>query len=1004
MTTFNSNIVLRWTDGPEIASVAWCHGKLFVGAESGIVYSFGSDDIKSPVDYETRKQLRVSTKRITRLSSLEPRKELLALDSDGNLHIFSTLLDSKSTVLCKKVTCFCRQAVECSVGDKESSPPSLGSSKILPITYMANICVASRQKIQIFSAIGEKIVHQRDITTLDTPSSICWLNNAIVFGSPKAYSIVDQDGTTQNELCSNDPLMIENKGLNTEYSHSNILAATCLDNDVMVVCQNIGVFYNTETMNLSQKNSIQWSGKLEFLGSCPPFIIGLVSHGKVEIYGIRDQLLYKQIDQSNIKSICFMQDKCLFLASSSRAVSAIEPSSYYDNLCSLLERGKISEALQLVNLYFAPNDPRKRSEIKICHTIAGWIRFSELNFPCAFQHFSFGTVDVLYLMKFWDSYYPSEFFQSCKSNEVIPDILLKFIPRATNISEFVKQGLECKTVVRSTQGKNDGKSRNPYKIKNKKSQEEILEIANRSLSLFLLKRIKNMDLEQGSNFEHPKNLKNILVTVTLLLLAEYDDPRYNLILKNKLHSLVDVQHSRSHLIKMDKSNIYSKLLIRDGQFIEAMDILADLITRRPIDSSFANGDVSIYCMELSACINTVLESFGQPKSQDVGLASTFTSVHVKEMIFKYLPILLENSPSAALEVLTRNHSVLPITSNQILTMIDEHCYRTHPGMVKNELQIKYLEDLVITHKSGGVDENTLLAQYYIDSLSPTFPKDHNIDVVEHQKQMLFSLLEGNYTFDIPKLECIAEGIDLPEIKVILNAKLGRHYQAIETIFTCWDRNVSICEAYCLCFGDFFTFDQLNKDCPYKRLFTNFSYWVEKAKTWPSDHMDLYKIDSESQTSIDKLIMHLLNVVAAHTKTDQECTDVTKNIILKSIHLFEHKSTLNGLNILEFMPEDWNFSQFSDFFKHLQLKILHEQRTKSIKKGLVKTLQLQTSCSLYQSTSAPPIKIDGTTICSSCLEPIRIGMPIAMPVQQGKDADKGSKTIQVLHEYCAKKGP
>uniref|UniRef100_A0A3B0N636 CNH domain/Region in Clathrin and VPS/Vacuolar sorting protein 39 domain 2, putative n=1 Tax=Theileria annulata TaxID=5874 RepID=A0A3B0N636_THEAN len=990
MVIFNNNTVLRWMEESKITSVAWCHGRIFLGNNLGQIFSFKSPSISTIVNTNEKNKIKVSKNPIVNISSLEPREELLAQDSEGDLFIVNIFLKTKPVILCKKVSCFTRQAIE---GCEEVR----SSDKILPITYMANICVGLKQKIQIYSAIGENVLHQRDISISDIPLTICWLNDTIVIGTSTSYSMTNAEGTVYTELCRND--LSTDRRLQKPSPPKNIITCTCIDNDVMIVCDNIGVFYNVETMNLSNKNTIQWSGTLESLGSCPPFIVGLTSKKKLEIHGIRDQLLYKTLDLRTSAITYFMPDKCNFLCATSTIVTAVQPSSYYENISNFLENDKIKEALQLVNLYFSQNDQRKKTEIAICHTIAGWIYFSKLNFPVAFLHFSYGNVDIVYLLSFWSQYYPLEVPETYQFNKEIPQFLHHLIPKTLVISKFVENKI------------NDPEFNKYNQIENTK--KELLELANSSFALFLFRNSELREREkEGEMAEFYKKVQTAVETVTFLLFSESDDLRYNHILrKDKNSSFVDVDATKNHLIDMDKSDLYAKLLIRDGRLIEAMGVLSDLVTSRNVHSHHnLEGGSDTPCIELASCINLVLDSVGKNKNSE--LSPNFTPEETKEILYTYLPLLFESSPSSALNVLTKNHTTLPLNSDEILSMINEHCKKSSHGHTDMpQLQIKYLEDLVLKNKSGGVHENTLLVKYYIQSLSSTqgnFSVDNKqgFESQNDRKQALFQLLEGNYTFDLPKIENLICSLDMPEARVILYSKLGKHYQALETIYTKWVTNqVKLCEAYCLCFGDITKFDQLNKDNPYKRLFTYYDYWIEKAEEWPLADTNLYIINQESETSIDNLIMDLLKIIVSHTDTENKTT-ITKHLISKYIHFCGYNSSLNGTSLLEVIPGDWNFNEFANLFNHLQLRMLHSQRTKSVKKGLARSLHSKTSLSLYKLTSLQPVRIDTNTLCMVCSEPIKIGTSIAIKIPPQKDTSESNNSIRqplVVHEYCIRKG-
>ncbi|KAK2197195.1 bifunctional Vacuolar sorting protein 39-Transforming growth factor beta receptor-associated domain 2/Vam6-VPS39-TRAP1 family/Citron homology (CNH) domain/Protein kinase-like domain superfamily [Babesia duncani] len=956
MDIFKKSVILRWMESSKISAVSWCFNNLYLGTDTGELYSFGCDCITAPVNVEKYKLLAVAGKRIVSITSLEPREELLILNADGDVFAIKASLRLPPLLLCHGATCITRQASE-SINSKESIHKS-------PAAYTGSICIASPQKLSIYTANGQDILHQIDIDTTRTPTCITWVGNSIVFGCNSGYYATDSQGTVINELCVNETPQPASARTPILAAASGAMTCLCIDKDVLLLYQNTGIFYNMDTLNLSQKNTIQWSDRLEALGCCPPFIVGLTCQRSLEIYGIRNQRLYQTIEQKNVRSVCYMPDKGCMLMWTPNLIYSVKPISFYEHLHGVMKQAKLSEALQLVNLYFASDDGRKMHEMKASHTVAGWIKFTELNFPAAFQHFTFGTVDIVYLLQFWQFYGPVHVPDGYQYHSNLPRELLDFIPATENIREFIKNG--------------EPDSNNWSKL---------MELANGSFATFLLSRILSENWHD--NIETGALSNHIIVTIettALLLLAELNDSRLNRLLQVPLNkSNIDLEVAKRHLSLIHKDEIYAKLLIRQGNFIQAMDIFSNVIK----NSTGNLQDVNKYCLELAACINNVMQCYTLAqfnKNSNFGLVTS--KDEIRDMLNTHLPLLFDHAPNAALDILCRNHAVIPISTEQVLKMICEHS-KEKDTRINNK--IKYLEDLVITHKVGSVLENTLLVRHYVkmhELIQNTNPLNPDT------KMRLLNVLEGNYSFDLDELKEILSVLDCLEIQIILCSKLGQHEKALELCFTNeWKYpSITVCEAYCQCFGDCYNHDEFDMNSRFKRFFSNLQYWIDKASQVPIDTRT-YCIDQNSATSIDKLIMALLKVLVLHADN----IHMTRNLLSKYLPLSSTESSFNGLAVLELIPDDWNFAPFAQIFTRLQQKALHEQRTLSMQRGLTKSLYNKTRNQLSKITSIAPALVDATTTCATCLESIKIGMSLALA-----KPDSFTKAPIVMHEHCAQK--
>ncbi|GFE53729.1 TGF beta receptor associated protein, putative [Babesia ovis] len=978
MEIFGREVFLRWMESSKITAVAWCYNNLIIGNDAGELYAFQAVDLQGPVEADVYKFAKVSNQSIACICPLEPEEWILVLNENGDLYSINAFFKGPFSMLCKNVTCVVRQLGDSS-SDNGDTPNGKG-----PLKQLNQFCLGSDNKMYIYAAEGEKLTQQRCISVDGVVLSAAWLNNTIVVGTKEAYYIMDAECTVCHELCS-----LQTGDLDSEVVP---LTAACVDGDIMVVCQNIGIFYNTQTMALSQKNTIHWRNRLIALGCVPPFIVGITVDRIVEIYGVRDQVLYQVIDQTSAKFFHYMPYKECMISSTSNVVTILKPKSYHQCVADMVERKDIKQVLHMVEVYFATEDPMLIEEKKVAHTIAGWMRFGDVNFPLAFQHFTLGDVDIVQLLEFWNRYADLNVPESYVRNMSIPLLLRRYIPAAMEIREFVEKRFnELKDVLPA----------NTTSVK-------LLEMANVSFATFLLKHFNHKTLLQkhGRNMgDFQRKLTASIEQTCLLLLAECDDPKCSLIInRTQEETFLDLDACGQHLLKMDKREVFAKLLIKQKRYKEAMDIMVKYISDK-VGTAVKEEitlEIKSVCCELATCLNTLIENSQQDKD---GGNMDAQPMEINEALNMYLPVLLATYPNAALEVLTNKHAILPFSTDQIIAMIDMHAPKSYCAS-KMSMRIKYLEDLVIKTKHGSIHENTLLAKYYISELAMHKKNsDAKDDSKRSIKTMLVELLESNNNFKMTELEAMLMKLDIVEATVLLHNKLNRHGEALRTLCQRWNKEdrLKACEAYCLCFGEIAaSYDSSTKEIPFKRLFSNFDYWMERAKEWPLKLYEMYNINS-SDTSIDRLLLQLLTIIVQESETDSSCIYLARDLLAKYIPSCTHKSVLNGSAIVELIPDNWDFAIFANIFMQLQLKALHEQRTTAMRRGLTRSLHSQTAKKLYKLTCVPPITIDARSTCAICQEPIKLGMSIAIPPPtQGENTQQQvSRQHVIMHEQCAK---
>ncbi|KAF8820989.1 hypothetical protein IE077_000371, partial [Cardiosporidium cionae] len=392
-----------------VTAITYVKYSLYIGTHGGTIYRYSiaeSADAEDIVNSGAISgSIRLSYKR--RIDSLTaiPSKDALCCLADGIFQVLPSHLNSFGSTLVKGVSTYCF------LHDDDFAP--------------VRLCVAIRKKLLFYILSESGFKFSKEISIPDVALVLCWDRQWICAAFRKEYALIKETDGTYSEIFPLD-------------STFKTLPKICLlpENELLLVGQdNLGIFFNFHTQQPSKKDTIQWPSAIQQLGAFPPYIVAILQSGSIEIHSIRDQRLCQRLELSEL-SLISDSENTIFLGFPS-AIFCLHPIPFTRQMQKLLLEKNLSEALELLNSNFEPEDPRRAEELANFHLYGGWTLFNQLQFPGAFQHFSHAKLDISFLLAFWKSYLPTWWRPTERVAPLTGDEVFKeLLPQPLDIHSF----------------------------------------------------------------------------------------------------------------------------------------------------------------------------------------------------------------------------------------------------------------------------------------------------------------------------------------------------------------------------------------------------------------------------------------------------------------------------------------------------------------------------------------------------------------------------------------
>ncbi|CEL95659.1 unnamed protein product [Vitrella brassicaformis CCMP3155] len=834
----------------EIETLTYFDSALFLGTKGGSIHRYDLAKSHSPEELGNSAVRRGSVKvngknkRVEMLGVVPQRRLLLAL-SDGNLQVLPTSLESCGHTLCRGVSSFAVHTEAPKAASTSTHPPAAVDA----VPYnphpspTPDIVVSLRKKLVLYHHNGVDFTVSQELSSPEAALCLAWHQQWLCIGYRREYSLIHLGDLQAREIFTLDV-------------RSSPRIATLPDDELLLAGQEgLGIFFNLATQQPSQKNSIQWPKRLLCFGVCCPYVMGgggsippsqppsapLPSAGRlIEIYSLRDQKLCQTCPFDDLRAMCDNEGR--LFAASERSVSCLSPIPYQRQLQKLLLEVRVQAALELLNANFGPDDPRRAQELQKFHVMAGWALFNDLQFPVAFQHFSYSRVDLQQLMKFWKAYLPAE-WEAPPPSPPTPGLALTGIPEGTDISQFIQQRLtEKKGTTTTTPTTVAGSESESVVAPGEEIKDEgaagaaLLELANSSVATFLLKERSalvlgrsdgmfdlpapspfgkpgGVDVDQregeeeggagvkggeGSEGEGPSVswLLRCVDTMLLKLLVEGDDMRWRELLMDAISPLTcTLEDSESFLTRKRRPDVLAVIHRRDQRYENALQIWRSIINEEiecDVSASTFGDPMQEIAHLLTAFASGALDTIrASPFEQPPVTAPS--SFNVAALIQEYAPLVLARDPQLGLRIFTAPGSQLcPLTPDEILEMLAN----ASPS-ASSSLEEAYLEHLTWNQKRAEPTQRTQLALIYAQSVLAVSPErppggdgsgrrggrgaESEGGKAGAMRRKLLQYLEEMEGYDVDAILKVVEPTWLKEETVVLYGKAHRHEAALSLL-------------------------------------------------------------------------------------------------------------------------------------------------------------------------------------------------------------------------------
>ncbi|CAJ1422038.1 unnamed protein product [Effrenium voratum] len=118
--------------------------------------------------------------------------------------------------------------------------------------------------------------------------------------------------------------------------------------------------------------------------------------------------------EGTMMAVCHASEGRILVAAET-SVTCLTPIPFQQQVEQLLAQVRTSEALDLINATYGPEDPERQVQLEKCHKLAGWALFADLQFLKAFQHFMYCSgFRIEEVLLYWRRYLPEDWEATCR--------------------------------------------------------------------------------------------------------------------------------------------------------------------------------------------------------------------------------------------------------------------------------------------------------------------------------------------------------------------------------------------------------------------------------------------------------------------------------------------------------------------------------------------------------------------------------------------------------------
>jgi len=143
---------------------------------------------------------------------------------------------------------------------------------------LPEICISLKKKLALYSHNGKTFEQRQEFPTNEAALTVVWHQTWICAGFKKEYNLYSESTGVPREIRG---------GLDGKFIPRVAVAS---DSELLLlIAENIGMFYNLRTGEKASKRAVQWPRKVTALGSTANYAVGSTSPGQIDLFSFRDQ-------------------------------------------------------------------------------------------------------------------------------------------------------------------------------------------------------------------------------------------------------------------------------------------------------------------------------------------------------------------------------------------------------------------------------------------------------------------------------------------------------------------------------------------------------------------------------------------------------------------------------------------------------------------------------------------------------------------------------------------
>ncbi|CAE7232670.1 TGFBRAP1 [Symbiodinium pilosum] len=503
---------------------------------------------------------------------------------------------------------------------------------------------------------------------------------------------------------------------------------------LLLIQENVGLFYNLSTKQPSPKNMVTWPRKVTHLGASANYVFGSSGLGQLDVYGIQDQKNCQTLTLEGVTVAVCQASAGRALIAAETSVTCLSPVPFDKQVKKLLLQVRINDARELITATYGPEDPERQVQLGRFQTLAGWALFRDLQFLQAFEHFMY-CVDfrVDQVLMFWGRHLPAAWQPPSRGDD-------DGSPEPVDIKDFVRSRLG---------------ERQPPEVGDAAVSANV-GLANAAAVSFLLKqreailgqeRLPQEQRTQGAT--SPASLLRAMDTLLLKLLLETDedDVRLTEVLEGGVRCRVE--DCEGFLRERGRLDVLARLWKAHSMYDLVLRELSAMLTNGRRDS---RTDAPILAQMVEA------------------LRSARRAPHGADLLREYVPQLLLIDAEAVLPVFvtTSREREMPLEADEVLELLQGHDF----------LVLTFLEDLVEKNQAEP-RHCAKLGLAYVAKVEEELSLPGAQRMTPTRTKLLRFLEEaaGVNAELLPRLEAL----QLHEERVIVCGREGRHREALRIL-------------------------------------------------------------------------------------------------------------------------------------------------------------------------------------------------------------------------------